>query len=113
MYSFLKVGKKYCYVFIGLATSFFNDRNRNLANAMQDLLLEAKQKVPSWLDGVASDSRMLSSGRRGGKGRYGGGGGSSFGARDFRQQSGGMQHSQRSGGGGGGYGNGKFPKTFF
>lgn len=90
---------------IGLATSFFNDRNRNLANSMMDLLVEAKQVVPTWLDGVASDNRMPSAGRRGGKGRYGGGGGSSFGGRDFRQQSGGMQ---RSGGGGGGYGNGKF-----
>lgn len=28
---------------LGLATSFFNDRNRNLANGMLDLLVEAKQ----------------------------------------------------------------------
>lgn len=100
---------------LGLATSFFNDRNRNLANGMLDLLVEAKQEFPSWLEGVASDSRMPSSGRRGGgggggKGRYGGGvGGSSFGSRDYRQQSGGPQRSQKpSGGNGGGnsYGNG-------
>ncbi|XP_060516593.1 ATP-dependent RNA helicase DDX3X [Cylas formicarius] len=94
---------------LGLATSFFNDRNRNLASAMLDLLVEAKQECPSWLDSIASDSRMPSSGRRGGKGRYGGGGGSSFGSRDYRQQSGNSRGNQRSGGGGysnNGYGNG-------
>ncbi|XP_030748114.1 ATP-dependent RNA helicase bel [Sitophilus oryzae] len=94
---------------LGLATSFFNEKNRNLANGMLDLLIEAKQEYPSWLEGVASDSRVSSSGRRGGKGRYGGGG-SSFGSRDYRQQSGGQssQRSQRSGGayGSSGYGNG-------
>ncbi|XP_017784641.1 PREDICTED: ATP-dependent RNA helicase bel [Nicrophorus vespilloides] len=94
---------------LGLATSFFNDRNRNLATSMLDLLAEAKQEVPSWLESVASDGRSASSGRRGGKGRFGGGG---FGGRDFRQQSGGssggMQRTQRSGssygGGNNGYG---------
>lgn len=93
---------------LGLATSFFNDRNRNLASAMMDLLAEAKQETPSFLESVAADGRMPSSGRRGGKGRYGGGG---FGGRDYRQQSGGMQRSQRSSGGGygnNGYGGGRF-----
>ncbi|XP_049822410.1 ATP-dependent RNA helicase bel isoform X2 [Aethina tumida] len=90
---------------LGLATSFFNDRNRNLASGMLDLLVEAKQEYPSWLEGVAADGRMPSAGRRGGKGRYGSGGGN-FGSRDYRQQSGGMQRNQRSSaGGGGGYGN--------
>lgn len=96
---------------LGVATSFFNDRNRNLASGMLDLLIEAKQECPNWLESVAADGRVPSSGRRGGKGRYGGGG-SSFGSRDYRQQSGGMQRSSRSGGGGGygnnGYGNGNF-----
>lgn len=94
---------------LGLATSFFNDRNRNLATGMLDLLIEAKQEYPSWLENVAADGRVPSSGRRGGKGRYGSGGGGSFGSRDYRQQpSGGMQRSQRSGNGYGnnGYGNG-------
>lgn len=93
---------------LGLATSFFNDRNRNLSTGLMDLLIEAKQEVPSWMESVAADGRMPSSGRRtGGKGRYGGGG-SSFGSRDYRQQSGGVQRSSRSGGGGnsgGNYGN--------
>ncbi|XP_066255370.1 ATP-dependent RNA helicase DDX3X [Euwallacea similis] len=96
---------------LGLATSFFNDRNRNLANGMLDLLVEAKQEYPSWMESVASDSRVPSSGRRGGggKGRYGGSsGGGSFGSRDYRQQAGGSQRNQKSSGGYGGssYGNG-------
>uniref|UniRef100_A0AAR5PGG0 RNA helicase n=3 Tax=Dendroctonus ponderosae TaxID=77166 RepID=A0AAR5PGG0_DENPD len=96
---------------LGLATSFFNDRNRNLASGMLDLLVEAKQEFPSWLEGVASDSRLMGSGRRGGGKRYGGnGGGSSFGSRDYRQQSGSSQRSSKpnSGGnyGGSSYGNG-------
>uniref|UniRef100_A0A1Y1MVT3 RNA helicase n=1 Tax=Photinus pyralis TaxID=7054 RepID=A0A1Y1MVT3_PHOPY len=91
---------------LGLATSFFNDRNRNLATAMLDLLVEAKQDLPSWLENVALDGRAPTSGRRGGKNRFGSGGGSSFGGRDFRQQSGGMQRNTRGSGGsgGGGYG---------
>lgn len=85
---------------------------------MLDLLIEAKQEFPSWLESVAADGRAPSSGRRGGgKGRYGGSGGN-FGSRDYRQQSGGggssggMQRNQRPGGGGSnsygnnGYGNG-------
>lgn len=98
---------------LGVATSFFNDRNRNLASTMLDLLIEAKQECPSWLESVAVDGRAPSASRRGGKGRYGSGG-SSFGSRDYRQQSGGggggSQRGQRSGGSGGygnnGYGNG-------
>lgn len=92
---------------LGLATSFFNDRNRNLASGLLDLLVEAKQEFPSWLESVAADGRMPSSGRRGGKSRYGSGGGS-FGGRDYRQQSGGSSRSQRSGGGNSGYGNNGF-----
>uniref|UniRef100_A0A6P7GIP1 RNA helicase n=1 Tax=Diabrotica virgifera virgifera TaxID=50390 RepID=A0A6P7GIP1_DIAVI len=94
---------------LGLATSFFNDRNRNLASGLLDILIEAKQEFPSWLEGVAADGRAPSANRRGGKGRYGSGG-SSFGSRDYRQTSGGgSQRGQRSGGSGygnNGYGNG-------
>ncbi|KAF5306659.1 hypothetical protein FQA39_LY08848 [Lamprigera yunnana] len=91
---------------LGLATSFFNDRNRNLAIAMSDLLIEAKQDLPTWLENVASDGRAPTSGRRGGKNRFGSSSSSSFGGRDFRQQSSGMQRNARNIGGntGGGYG---------
>lgn len=97
---------------LGLATSFFNDRNRNLATSMLDLLIEAKQEVPSWLETVAHDGRTATSSRRG-KVRFGGGGGfgggSGFGSRDYRQSSGGGGGGggmQRGRGGGGGYGGG-------
>lgn len=34
---------------LGLATSFFNERNINITKDLLDLLVEAKQEVPSWL----------------------------------------------------------------
>lgn len=90
-----------------MATSFFNDRNRNLATPLLDLLIEAKQESPNWLENVSSDGRMPSSGRRSGKGRIGGGGGNSFSARDYRQQPGGSSRGNpRQGNYGGGYGAG-------
>lgn len=88
---------------LGVATSFFNDKNRNIASDLLELLVEAKQAVPDFLESMVSSER---SGRGrgppnrygGGGGRgYGGGGGGGFGARDYRQN--------RGGGGGGGGGN--------
>lgn len=51
---------------LGLATSFFNDKNRNLVRDLVELIVETKQELPSWLDEMASDQRMPHSGRRGG-----------------------------------------------
>ncbi|XP_044751061.1 putative ATP-dependent RNA helicase Pl10 isoform X2 [Coccinella septempunctata] len=103
---------------LGLATSFFNKRNQNLATGMLDLLVEAKQEYPSWLESVAADGRVQSSSRRGGKGRFGGSSGGNFGSRDYRQQPGGgggnMTRNNRSSGGGysNGYGNsGGYPSN--
>lgn len=82
---------------LGTATSFFNDRNRNLVRDLVELLVETKQEVPGWLDDMAIDMRQqLNSRRTGTKG--GGRFSSAFGARDYRQQSGG-------GGSGGGSSN--------
>lgn len=101
---------------VGLATSFFNDRNRNLAGPLLDLLIEAKQDYPSWLESCASDGRMPSAGRRGGKNRYGSSG-NSFGGRDYRQQSGSGSQRRSSansyGSYGGSSGGGKNRTTFF
>lgn len=87
---------------LGVATSFFNDKNRNIATDLLELLIEAKQAVPDFLESMVSSDR--SGGRRGPPARYGGGGGgrgyggggggAAFGARDYRQS--------RGGGGGGG-----------
>lgn len=81
---------------LGLATSFFNDKNKNLVRDLVELVAETKQEMPTWLEMINNEMRSsfggASSNRRGGSGpkRYGGGG---FGARDYRQS--------RGGGGGG------------
>lgn len=89
---------------LGVATSFFNDKNRNICGDLVELLIETKQELPSFLEDMMSSERSHGGNKRrgGGGGRYGGG----FGSRDYRQQSGGgggnRNSSNRSGGGGGG-----------
>ncbi|XP_037076092.1 ATP-dependent RNA helicase DDX3X-like isoform X1 [Pollicipes pollicipes] len=96
---------------VGLATSFFNENNRNLVRDLMELLTETKQTVPDWLENYSLEVHKSSGhGRRGGK-RFGGG----FGGRDYRQQnrSGGYNKSNQgynqSKMGGGGGGGGAFP----
>ncbi|KAM6985779.1 DEAD-box helicase 3 X-linked a isoform 2-T2 [Aplochiton taeniatus] len=82
---------------LGLATSFFNDKNSNITKDLLDILVEAHQEVPSWLESLAYEHQHKSTGRGGrAKGRFSG-----FGARDYRQQPGG---ASSFGGGGGGRG---------
>lgn len=102
---------------LGVATSFFNDKNRTIAADLMELLVETKQDIPSFLEDSIMD-RGYGGGRRGGgtRGRYGsggGGGGSSFGtSRDFRTTPGsgsrGGPRNGSSGGGGGGRPGGGF-----
>ena len=85
---------------LGLATSFFNDKNRNLVKDLIELLVESNQELPSWLEamGLESGNRYGGGGRRGGK--KGG-----FGGKDYRYENGGGGGGgHRSGGGGGGGG---------
>ncbi|XP_026466509.1 LOW QUALITY PROTEIN: ATP-dependent RNA helicase bel-like [Ctenocephalides felis] len=109
---------------LGVATSFFNDKNRSLCKDLIELLVESKQELPSWMDRVSTDRGYTV--RRGGSGRNGGGGGgggrfggSGFGSRDYRtqqgsgsgsggsgRQSGGGRSNSGYGGGGGYYGSG-------
>ncbi|XP_037818969.1 ATP-dependent RNA helicase bel [Lucilia sericata] len=96
---------------LGVATSFFNEKNRNICADLVELLIETKQEVPSFLEDMMASERSHGGNKRrgnGGGGRYGGGG-SGFGSRDYRQSSGGggggNRNSNRggnSGGGGGG-----------
>ncbi|XP_068612374.1 ATP-dependent RNA helicase DDX3X-like [Brachionichthys hirsutus] len=65
---------------LGLATSFFNDKNVNITKDLLDILVEAKQEVPSWLESLAYEHQHKSSSRGRSK-RFAGG----FGARDYRQ----------------------------
>ena len=43
---------------LGLATSFFNDRNRNICRDLLDLLAETKQEIPSWLESMAYEAKQ-------------------------------------------------------
>lgn len=89
---------------VGLATSFFNDKNRNIARELMDLIVEANQELPDWLEGMSGDLRSGG----GYRGRGGRGNGQRFGGRDHRYQNGGGNNGggnggfggQRSGGGG-------------
>ncbi|EDO35206.1 predicted protein [Nematostella vectensis] len=84
----------------GLATSFFNHKNKNVAKELMDILEESKQEIPSWLESMAYEA---SSGSRN-RGRRHGGGGGAFSSRDYRQHRGGSSGGGMHGGGGG-YGN--------
>lgn len=81
---------------LGLATSFFNDRNRNICVDLLNLLVEAKQDVPSWLEKLSYEVKQQARVKSQQK-RWGGGG---FGGRDYRQSRGGGYGGY---GGGGGY----------
>lgn len=99
----------------GHATAFFNRGNRNVVRDLIDLLKEANQEIPQWLEAVARESSFGGGGGgRGGRGRGRGrgGGSSSFGSRDARSGGGGFMGGRGGyggggpsfGGGGGGYG---------
>nr|XP_057938884.1 DEAD-box helicase 3 X-linked a isoform X4 [Doryrhamphus excisus] len=101
---------------LGLATSFFNDKNSNITKDLLDILVEAKQEVPSWLESLAYEHQHKSSSRGRSK-RFSGG----FGARDYRQTPGGSGSfgSNRTGrntgshGGNRGFGGGGFGGNFY
>lgn len=80
----------------GLATSFFNDKNRNISRDLIDTLSDSKQEIPSWLESMGYQAQQHLAAKRAQKSRYGGGG---FGGRDYRQFSG-----NRGGGGGSNHG---------
>ncbi|XP_058061210.1 ATP-dependent RNA helicase bel [Anopheles bellator] len=94
---------------LGTATSFFNEKNRNVANGLVRLLAETGQDIPGFLEDM-TNSRGYGGGSRRGGSRYPGArsGGSSFGSRDYRQQNttrpsaGSRDHRPAGGGGGGG-----------
>ena len=82
----------------GLSTAFFNRGNRGIVRDMIELLKEAHQEVPSFLETIAREGSSFGGGGRGG--RSGGGRGRGGAAtRDFRKMGGG-------GGMGGGFGGG-------
>jgi len=60
---------------LGVATSFFNEKNRNICSDLLELLIETKQEIPSFMEDMSSDRGHSGAKRagRGGGGRYGGG----------------------------------------
>ena len=106
----------------GIATAFFNRGNRGIVRELLELLKEANQEVPAFLETIARESSFGGGGGRGrGGGSSGRGRGRGGGNTDFRKYGGsgggggfggggggfgGGQHS--SGGGGGGYGGGGY-----
>jgi len=83
---------------LGLATSFFNDKNRNLTKDLVELIVESNQELPQWLEALGMESRSFGS-----KPRRGGGKGN-FGSRDYRMENrrGNDDRDNNRGGGGGG-----------
>ena len=45
----------------GLATSFFNEKNKNIVKDLLELLSESHQEVPSWLEAMSHEARYSSS----------------------------------------------------
>ena len=41
---------------VGMATSFYNDRNEDIADGLVKLLLETKQEIPEFLDSYKPDN---------------------------------------------------------
>jgi ATP-dependent RNA helicase DDX3X len=84
----------------GVSTAFLNRGNKNIVRDLVELLREANQEIPTWLETVAHEASFGSGSYRGGGGRGGRGGGRGRGGanRDYRSAGGGGY----GGGGGGG-----------
>ncbi|RMZ82818.1 hypothetical protein DV737_g1921, partial [Chaetothyriales sp. CBS 132003] len=91
----------------GLSTAFFNRGNRGIVRDLIELLKEAHQDVPSFLENIAREGSGFGGGRGGGRGRGGGGGGRGASAtRDMRRVGGGLGNGPSYGGAYGGSGGG-------
>jgi ATP-dependent RNA helicase DDX3X len=88
---------------VGHALSLMNEKNRNIAKDLAELLVENDQECPRWLQTLSQRGGSRSTGSRGARG-------SKFGARDYRRDRGDFSERPRGGGypsnGGGGYGGG-------
>lgn len=103
----------------GISTAFFNRGNRNIVRDLVELLREANQEIPVWLESVARENSFGGPTRGRGGGR-GGRGARGSGNRDYRSSGGGgggfsggnpyVSSAPRGGGGGGGGGWGGPPQ---
>lgn len=84
----------------GVSTAFFNRGNKNIVRDLVDLLREANQEIPGWLETVAHDATYGNGTFRGnGRGRGRGGGRGAMSGRDYRSGYGGGGGSGSGGGG--------------
>ena len=83
---FCRIGRTGRMGNLGLATSFFNDKNRNLTKVFRsdpilwsisvcqqdlvELIVESNQELPSWLEAMGLDHRGNYGGGRRGGGRW-------------------------------------------
>lgn len=89
----------------GIATAFFNRGNRGVVRDLIDLLKEANQEMPSFLESIAREGSGFG-GRGGGRGGRGRGANAT---RDMRRTMGGGFNTAPSyGGSGGGFGSGSY-----
>lgn len=89
----------------GIATAFFNRGNRGVVRDLIDLLKEANQEMPSFLESIAREGSGFG-GRGGGRGGRGRGANAT---RDMRRTMGGGFNAAPSyGGSGGGFGSGSY-----
>ena len=89
----------------GISTAFFNRGNRGVVRDLIDLLKEANQEVPSFLESIAREGTGFGGGARGG--RTGGRGRGASAMKDVRTYGGGQRPAYGGGMGmGGGYGGG-------
>ncbi|KAF5384652.1 hypothetical protein D9757_007447 [Collybiopsis confluens] len=96
----------------GVSTAFYNKGNKNIVKDLVELLREANQEIPQWLDSSAHEASFGGS-FRGRGGRGGGGRGGRSAGRDYRTGGGGGHggsygggYGGSSGGSSGGYGGG-------
>ena len=89
----------------GISTAFFNRGNRAVVRDLLDLLKEANQEVPAFLENIAREGAGFGGSSSGRGGRTGGRGRGSGGTRDARRLGGGTGGAAApSYGGGSGYG---------
>lgn len=55
---------------LGVATSFFNDKNRTICGDLVELLVETKQEVPNFLEDIMLSERSHGGRRGGSRPRY-------------------------------------------
>jgi ATP-dependent RNA helicase DDX3X len=88
----------------GISTAFFNRGNRGVVRDLIDLLKEANQEVPTFLESIAREGAGFGGGGGGRGGRGGGRGRGAAASRDVRRYAGGGGGGNAGGFGGGGWG---------